>query len=263
MRIPNPLADHDAVICDLDGVVYCGTQPIPQAIDALAAVRKRGVPVMFVTNNDTRTDQETAARLTAMGLTTEPYQVVTAPQVIAALIARHYPVGTRVAVFGAPALSAALCSAGMLVCRPGEGAGILAQGLTPSTTSADLMSLADAIDASHRWFVTNADRMVIRESGSVPGNGMILQSLRKFTQRSPVLAGKPTPHLLHMAAARARVTRPLVVGDQLGTDIAAAHAAGMASLLVMTGLCDQASLDSTPAQDRPTYQAADLSVLNP
>ncbi len=262
MREPDLLAAHDAVICDLDGVVYRGTEPIPHAVDALAAVMKRGMPVMFATNNDTRTDREIAARLTAMGLTTEANQVVTAPQVVADLIARHHLAGTKVAAFGSPALSAALHSAGLLVCRPGEGAGILAQGLMPSTTPADLTSLADAIGAAHHWFVTNTDRMVVRESGPMPGNGTILQSLRKLTRRSPVLAGKPAPHLLHMAAARIRATRPLVIGDQLDTDIAAAHRAGMASLLVMTGLCDQASLDSAPAQARPTYHADNLSVLN-
>ena len=191
MREPDLLAAHDAVICDLDGAVYRGTEPIPYAVDALAAVMKRGMPVMFATNNDTRTDREIAARLTAMGLTTEANQVVTAPQVVADLIARHHPADTKVAAFGSPALSAALHSAGLLVCYPGEGAGILAQGLMPSTTPADLTSLADAIGTAHHWFVTNTDRMVVRESGPMPGNGTILQSLRKLTQRSPVLAGKP------------------------------------------------------------------------
>jgi glycerol 3-phosphatase-2 len=150
----------------------------------------------------------------------------------------------------------------MAVCPLGEGADNLAQGLTPSTTPADLANLAGVIDTCGSWYVTNADRMVIRDSGPLSGNGTVLRSLRKLTPRSPVLAGKPTPHLLHTAAARIRANRPLVIGDQLDTDIAAAHSAGMASLLVMTGLCDQASLDRAPAQVRPTHRADDLSVLN-
>jgi glycerol-1-phosphatase len=267
MRISELLDQHDAVICDLDGVVYRGATPIRSAIEALAAVRRRGLPVLFATNNDTRTHQEIADRLTAMGLTTEPHQIVSAPQVIADLIVRQQPTGAKAAVWGAPALSAALRAAGIATSEPGDGAAILVQGLTVSASTAgnadttDLVRLAAAIDASDRWFITNADPLVVRESGPIPGNGAIVRSLRGLTTRTPLLAGKPEPHLLHLAAASAAASRPLVIGDQLDTDIAAAHAAGMASLLVMTGLCSQDTLRKAPAHTRPTYHAPDLSVL--
>ena len=40
-----------AVISDLDGVVWRGEAPIPEAVATLSGWSARGVPLAFVTNN--------------------------------------------------------------------------------------------------------------------------------------------------------------------------------------------------------------------
>ena len=56
-------------------------------------------------------------------------------------------------------------------------------------------------------------------------------------------------------------SRPLVVGDRLDTDIAGARAAGVDSMLVLTGVTDPAALLAAPRSARPTYVAADIGGL--
>jgi glycerol 3-phosphatase-2 len=53
-----------------------------------------------------------------------------------------------------------------------------------------------------------------------------------------------------------------VVGDRLDTDIEGARRAGMASLLVLTGVSTPADLLVAPRQRRPSHVAADCSALS-
>ena len=60
--------------------------------------------------------------------------------------------------------------------------------------------------------------------------------LQTATDREPKVAGKPQPTLLTDALSRGDFRTPLVVGDRLDTDIAGANAAGLPSLLVLSGV---------------------------
>jgi hypothetical protein len=59
----------------------------------------------------------------------------------------------------------------------------------------------------------------------------------------------------------AGATRPLVIGDRLDTDIAGANAAGLPSLLVLTGVSRPADLLAAGPDRRPTYVGQDLRAL--
>ena len=63
--------------------------------------------------------------------------------------------------------------------------------------------------------------------------------------------GKPEPHLYREALSRSNARTPVMIGDQLETDIRGAIAAGIASVLVSTGV----SLDQGVGADglRPTW----------
>ena len=76
------------------------------------------------------------------------------------------------------------------------------------------------------------------------------------------LTGKPHSPIMELARSRAHSDRPLVVGDRLDTDIAAATAAGMDSLLVLTGVSGWHDLLELPVADLPTRVAPDLRVLS-
>ena len=87
---------------------------------------------------------------------------------------------------------------------------------------------------------------------------MLVETLRRFTGVEPVVAGKPARPLLDETVRRCGGERPLMVGDRLDTDIEGAHAAGVDSLLVMTGVTGLAELVAAGPGLRPTYISADL-----
>ena len=52
-----------------------------------------------------------------------------------------------------------------------------------------------------------------------------------------------------------------MIGDRLDTDVEGGRAAGLATLLVLTGVSDAAELLAAPPERRPDYVGADLGAL--
>jgi glycerol 3-phosphatase-2 len=111
------------------------------------------------------------------------------------------------------------------------------------------------------WIACNVDRTLPTERGLLPGNGAMVAALQAATDREPTVAGKPARRLLDTAVDRIGAHRPLVVGDRLDTDIAGARAAGLDSLLVLSGVADAAALLAASPEQRPTHVGVDLRVL--
>jgi hypothetical protein len=135
------------------------------------------------------------------------------------------------------------------------------QGHSPETGWAQLAEACLAIRAGALWIACNVDRTLPTERGLLPGNGAMVAALQAATDRAPTVAGKPARPLLDTAVSRTGAHRPLVVGDRLDTDIAGAQAAGLDSLLVLSGVSDTAELLAAPSEQRPRYLGADLRVL--
>lgn len=94
-----PLA---GVICDLDGVVYRGDEPIPDAVAALRAWHDAGVRIAFVTNNSSRSAGAFARKLQAMGVPTDVEHVFDSGSATARYMQRRWPAGGEVFAIGEP-----------------------------------------------------------------------------------------------------------------------------------------------------------------
>lgn len=253
---------YDGVLLDLDGTVYRGRMAIPGAAPAVHAVRQAGWPVGYVTNNASRDPSEVAGQLTALGFEAGKEHVITSAQAGAALLADRLDTGAAVLVVGTDALADEVRAAGLTVVRRADQApaGVV-QGHSPATCWPDLAEACLAVRAGALWVACNVDPTLPTERGELPGNGAMVAALRAATGRQPLIAGKPQRRLLDQAADQLALRRPLVVGDRLDTDVAGARAAGMAALLVFTGVSRPAELLAAPPDMRPHYVAADLGGL--
>ena len=84
------LEAFDAVLADLDGVVYAGPNAIPGAVDALTELAAHQVKLAYVTNNASRTPGEVAAHLRELGAPAADDQVVSSAQAGAELLAQKF-----------------------------------------------------------------------------------------------------------------------------------------------------------------------------
>ena len=57
----------DAVLIDLDGVLYVGGKPIPGAADTLKWLIEEGIPHMFLTNTTSRPVRDILYKLKSLG----------------------------------------------------------------------------------------------------------------------------------------------------------------------------------------------------
>jgi glycerol-1-phosphatase len=258
-----PLADvHDVLLLDLDGVVYLADRAISGVPEALAAARKAGAGVVFLTNNASRTPQAVADQLNELGIVASPEQVMTSAVAAADLLAARLPKGSAVLVVGADALREAVTNAGLRpVARAQDGPVAVVQGFGPDVGWRVLAEATVAVRAGATWVATNTDITLPSPRGLLPGNGSLVGVVAAATGVDPEVVGKPEPALFDAALAAVPGGRPLMVGDRLDTDIAGAAAAGMESLLVLSGVSRPIDAVTAPAGCRPTYLGRDLGAI--
>lgn len=253
---------YDALLVDLDGTLLLAGAVIEHAPGALYRARRHGKHILIVTNNASRTPAEVAARLTERNIATSPDEVVNSPQAAAALLAAAHAPGEPVLVLGTTALDDAVEAVGLRPVRSADdGPVAVVQGYSPDTGWRELAEACLAIRAGADWVATNTDSTLPTDRGILPGNGAMVAALMTATERSPRVAGKPERPLLDAAVARVAAKRPLVIGDRLSTDIAAAANAGIDSLMVLTGVSTANDVIQTEVTKRPTYVAADMRGL--
>src|SRR5215217_879051 len=251
--------EHDCLLLDLDGTVFRGHQATVGAVATLAAVTSHK---LYVTNNASRASEEVAAHLRAMGFTADADDVVTSAQSAASLLAERLPAGAAVLVVGTESLAAEVTNVGLKPVRQWSDDPVaVVQGHSPETAWPDLAEAALAIREGALWVAAKVDKALPSERGLLPGNGAMVAALRAATDRKPQVAGKPEPTLLMDALARGKFHTPLVVGDRLDTDIAGANAAGLPSLLVLSGVSTALDTVRAAGGQRPSYIAEDLRSL--
>ncbi len=253
---------HDALLLDLDGVVYVGPRALPHAVESIAAARARGVATAYVTNNAARPPAVVAEHLRALGLDVAAHDVVTSAQAGAREVAARLPAGSRVLAVGGPGVAEALRDRGLEpVTRAADGPAAVLMGYGPDVGWRDLAEASYSVGAGALFVATNMDMSVPTDQGLAPGNGALVAAVVSATGREPLVAGKPRAPLMVESVERVGSRSPLVVGDRLDTDIEAGHVSGFPSLLVLTGVTDVATLLAAAPDRRPTYLAADLRGL--
>lgn len=255
-----PPADRfDTALLDLDGVVYVGPHAVDGVPDTLAQVRRSGMRTAFVTNNASRTPETVAAHLRELGVEATADDVVTSAQAAATLVLDRVGAGAAVLVVGGEGLRAALIERGLRPVTSADDAVAVVQGFAPDV---DWQSLAEGTFAVRRgvpWIAANLDSTVPTPRGLAPGNGALVQVIAQTTGIAPVaVAGKPELALHQESMRRTGARDPLVVGDRLDTDIEGANRAGVASLLVLTGVATPQDVVRAVPEHQPTYVAADL-----
>ena len=68
--LPRPTRLYEAYVFDMDGTIYLGEDLLPGALRLVTELRRREIPVRFLSNNPTRDPDMYAAKLTALGLPT-------------------------------------------------------------------------------------------------------------------------------------------------------------------------------------------------
>ena len=255
------LEGHDLVMFDLDGVVYVGGHAIDGVAERIEQVRAAGVHVAFVTNNASRTPEQVAQKLLDVGVAAEGADVVTSAQAAARLLAEEHGKGARILLLGGEGLEVALAEAGLEPVTDPEGAVAVASGYGPDVRWRDIMRVSTLVRDGLPYVASNTDMTIPTPYGLAPGHGVLVKTITGFAGVEATVAGKPEKPLMEETVLRVGGDRPIMVGDRLDTDIEGAHAVGVPSLLVLTGVTWLEQLVAATPELRPTYISPTLQGL--
>jgi glycerol-1-phosphatase len=260
------------LLVDLDGVVYRGPEPVPGMPALLTRREAAGDIIFYVTNNSHWHRSQYLERLVGLGAPVSEERILTSARGTALALAQRPHPPQQTLVFGGPGLAREMTDAGLeIVACTWEG---LAQAPDAIVVGVDfdlsherLSVAAAALRAGAFFAVTNRDPVFPVPGRLLAGAGATVAALVESTGRQPDLViGKPEPGLLREAASLAGlpVRDALVIGDGLGTDIAAARRVGARSVLVLTGVSTLDMVAALPEAERPTWVVegpAELSHL--
>ncbi len=257
------LSKLQALLVDMDGVLYRGQRPIPGMQDFLRQLEARGPEYLLVTNNSSMTPRQYTQKLAAMGVTVAPERILTSSLVTAAALARATAPSDRILMVGGMGLREALLAVGLVLTDEHDAASYVVVGLDREVTYEKLARAALAIQRGAVFWGTNGDASLPSERGFEPGAGALLAALAATTGVQPRLFGKPAPPMFEEALARLGTSaeRTGMIGDRYETDIAGAAPLGLVTIAVTTGVHDEAAWRTrTPAPDFVFPSIAEILV---
>ncbi|OEH85251.1 HAD family hydrolase [Desulfuribacillus stibiiarsenatis] len=243
---------YQGYLLDLDGTIYRGTEPIPEAIEFVKRLQERNIPFLFLTNNSSKTQLQVAEKLNSYGLTITVDHVYTSSMAAARfLVQENQHERIRAYVIGEEGMIQAVKSQGIQITE--DNPSHVVMGIDRHINYEKLATACLAIRNGAKLLATNLDRAIPTERGLLPGNGSIVSVVTTSTGIEPIVVGKPMPIITQYALEKLGVAKDLalMVGDNYETDICTGFNAGMDTLLVFTGFTSKEDLQQ---KDRkPTY----------
>jgi HAD superfamily hydrolase (TIGR01450 family) len=247
------LADrYDAFLLDAYGVLVDRDGALAGASELLAGLRERGRSVVVVTNDASRRPATAAERFSRLGLDIPVEHIVTSGSLIAGWFAREQLEGARAFVLGPEDSKAMTRDGGAQLVEAGDDEldvlVVADEAGYPfvDTLDATISALFRAVERGRevRLLLPNPDRLYPKsegEMGIAAGSiALVIEDAlsRRFPKTAPRFTrlGKPHRPIFDEARRRAGGEHPVMVGDQLATDIRGANDAGLASALVEGGV---------------------------
>ena len=238
---------YDGFIIDLWGVIHDGLKPYPGAAGCLQALRDAGKPAMLLSNAPRRA-ASVQRGLRSMGIDDSLYTGILTSGEATHLMLRDRPdtwsagLGDAVFHIGAARDRNVIEHLGLTRVETPEAASfVLNTGLDDHLAETDGSFYHPVLLACAarglKMICANPDLEIIRDGVRLLCAGVLAQHYAALGGDVRSL-GKPDPAIYLPVVERLGLprTRILAVGDGLRTDIAGAHAAGIASCWVLGGI---------------------------
>ncbi len=222
----------DALLVDLDGVLYVEDEPVEGAKEAVGRLRETGLALRFVTNTTARSHAQTLDKLRRLGFEVEDDELVTP----AALARKHcLDAGhTTVALVMNEDVKADF--AGLEESEDGPDAVIM--GDLGERFGFDILNRAfrEVMDGAE-LIALQKNRFWLTDDGLSLDAGPFVAAVEYGAGTDALVVGKPSEAFFRLVldgvgAARERAA---IVGDDVETDVGGGMNAGLEGILVRTG----------------------------
>ena len=259
MNKNDPLTAVRCFLLDMDGTFFLGERLVEGALKFIEVLGQQGIEYIFLTNNSSKDSGQYAEKITRLGLPVSRDKILTSGEATAMHLQRQQP-GARVYVVGTAALENEFAGRGFILAEDTPDFAVL--GFDTALTYAKLWKLCDLVRAGIPYIATHPDYNCPTETGFMPDIGATIAFVKASTGREPdLIVGKPNRLLAEKAAERTGIplSAMCMIGDRLYTDIALGSAAGIPTILILSGETQADAVTTSPFQ--PSYIFQNLGAV--
>jgi HAD superfamily hydrolase (TIGR01458 family) len=221
-----------ALLCDLDGTLYVGDEPVPGAPEAVDRLRGAGIAMRFVTNTTLRSVGLLHEKLRLIGLPVARVEILSA--VGAAVL--------HLRSMGSPSCHLAIADAAKEdfaeFRQNDERPDVVVVGDIGSAWTFDIMQrLFRMLTGGASLVALHKGRAYESTDGLTLDVGAFVAGLEYAAGVEATVVGKPSGAFFHLALEDLGVAadHAAMIGDDVRSDVGGAQAAGMRGILVRTG----------------------------
>ena len=246
----NKLRSKKGFICDMDGVIYRGSQLLPGVKEFVEWLHREGKQFLFLTNSSERSPKELRQKLQRMGLDVTEDHFYTSALATAQFISRQAPNCTAF-VIGAPGLLNALYDCGITMNDVDPDYVIV--GETAAYNYEVISKAVRLVMGGARLIATNSDLTGPVENGIAPACRALVAPIELATGKKAYFMGKPNPLMMRTGVKLLGVhgSEAAMIGDRMDTDIISGLESGLDTVLVLSGCTTREEVDIYPY--RPNY----------
>jgi len=269
---------YEVLLLDAYGVLVHSSGTLAGAAELITKLNRAAKPYYIVTNDASRLPATAATRFQSMGLAIEADRIITSGGLLKGYFAKNRLSGSHCVVLGPEDSVRYVELAGGVVVSPEESFDVLVIGdesgypflETVDTVLTGLIRKFDHGETVH-LVLPNPDLIYPKaEQGfGVTSGGIALILETALHQRYPGRRnlyfdrlGKPHAVIFKEALRRSGTRKMVMIGDQLATDIRGAHAFGLDSVLVGSGITNMKAIT---VEDHllPTYTMQSIMAGHP
>lgn len=259
MDFKNPdtalLSEKELYIFDMDGTIYLGYNVFDFAIRFIDHLRAAGKRVLFFTNNASHTTEFYVKKLTKLGFSPTPDEIMTSGDVTIEFLKRHRA-GKSVYLVGTDELVDSFRESGInMLSGDEERADIVVTSFDTTLTYKKLDDACRLVRGGAEYLSTHPDFNCPTETGFIPDSGAIAAFVTASTGKTPTYFGKPYRETIDMIseATGFSLDQMCIFGDRLYTDIAIGKKHGVTAVLVLSGETQPADVDAAAPAEKPDF----------
>ncbi len=248
------LVNKQLFIFDMDGTIYLGKTVFDFAVRFIEHLRAHGHRVLFFTNNASHSTAFYVKKLTCLGFSPTPDEILTSGDITLAYLKTHHA-GQSVYLVGTKELADQFTTADIpLLTGAEDNADVVVTSFDTELTYDKLFHATRYIRHGATYLCTHPDFNCPTDTDPLPDSGAIAALVTASTGATPRYLGKPYPEVVDMIETVTGISREAmcIFGDRLYTDIALGAHHGVTSILVLTGEGTRAEAEALPPEDRPS-----------
>jgi HAD superfamily hydrolase (TIGR01458 family) len=229
-----------AILLDLDGVLYVGNQPVPAAGETVQQLLDSGLKIAGITNTTTQSLRAIAEKLAAMGIPIRQNDIYTPAAIACQVIGNQ-----SAALFIRDALLEDFSAIRQDDEHPdfvlmGDIGG---EGYPPEI----LRRIFELVMNGAQVLALHKNRFWQREDGLHLDLGVFVAAVEYASGKQAQILGKPSADFFLgiCDALKVSVAQAVMVGDDVESDIGGAQQAGLTTVLVQTGKYREAFVRQT------------------